>query len=118
MTYRRGDVVLAFYPFASGIGGKRRPALVLQSDADNARMSNTIVAQITSTISRAHLATQVLIEIATPEGQQSGLLHDSVASCNNLATIDQGRIQQVIGSLPAQLMQQVDVGFKAALGLP
>jgi aminoglycoside phosphotransferase (APT) family kinase protein len=37
----RGDVVLAFYPFASGSGGKRRPGLIVQNDADNARMAAT-----------------------------------------------------------------------------
>jgi mRNA-degrading endonuclease toxin of MazEF toxin-antitoxin module len=36
MTVRRGDVVLAWYPFSSGAGGKRRPCLVVQNDADNA----------------------------------------------------------------------------------
>jgi mRNA-degrading endonuclease toxin of MazEF toxin-antitoxin module len=47
MTVQRGDVVLAYYPFASGAGGSRRPVLVVQNDADNARLANTIVAQIT-----------------------------------------------------------------------
>ena len=37
----RGDVVLVFYPFASGAGGKRRPGLVVQNDADNSRMAAT-----------------------------------------------------------------------------
>ena len=48
----RGDVVLAFYPFASGSGGKRRPGLVVQNDADNARMAATILAQITTNLAR------------------------------------------------------------------
>ncbi len=30
MSVSRGDVVLAWYPFASGAGGKRRPCLVVQ----------------------------------------------------------------------------------------
>jgi mRNA-degrading endonuclease toxin of MazEF toxin-antitoxin module len=50
MNIHRGDVVLAFYPFASGAGGSRRPALVVQCDRDNARMQNTILAQITTTL--------------------------------------------------------------------
>lgn len=28
----RGDVVLAFYPFTSGSGGKRRPGRIVQND--------------------------------------------------------------------------------------
>ena len=78
----RGDVVLAFYPFASGSGGKRRPGLVVQNDADNARMAATILAQITTNLARAGEPTHLLIETSTTEGQQSGLLHDSLVSCN------------------------------------
>src|SRR4051794_3200459 len=99
MNYRRGDVVLAWYPFASGAGGKRRPALVVQNDGDNARMANTIIAQITTNLGRSRIATHLLIEVASPEGVQSGLLHDSLISCNNLATIDETLIQRKIGDL-------------------
>ncbi len=53
MTIKRGEVVLAYYPFASGASGSRRPVLVVQNDADNARLANTIVAQITSNLGRA-----------------------------------------------------------------
>lgn len=118
MPVNRGDVVLAYYPFASGTGGSRRPVLVVQNDRDNARMANTIVAQITSNLGRAGEPTQLLIEVATPEGQQSGLLHDSLVSCNNLATIESSRINKVIGSLPPALMQKVNDCLKVALELP
>jgi mRNA interferase MazF len=118
MSVKRGDVLLAFYPFASGVGGSRRPVLVVQNDADNLRLRNTVIAQITSNLRRAGEPTHLLIIKATPEGAQSGLLHDSVVSCNNLATIDQTRIDRVIGSLPAATMRKIDACLKAALGLP
>ncbi len=114
----RGDVVLAFYPFASGSGGKRRPALVVQNDADNARMGATILAQITTNLARAGEPTHLLIEASTIEGQQSGLLHDSLISCNNLVTVELTRIHKVIGRLPATTMQKIDDCLKAVLGLP
>ncbi len=117
MSIRRGDVVLAWYPFASGTGGKRRPCLIVQNDADNQKLANTVVAQITSNLGRAGDKSHVLIEIATPEGQRSGLLHDSMVSRNNLATIEQKLIQRVIGSLPAPLLQEVCDSLKAALEL-
>jgi mRNA-degrading endonuclease toxin of MazEF toxin-antitoxin module len=50
MNIKRGDVVLVDFPYPSGSGGKVRPALVLQNDADNARLLNTIVAQITGNV--------------------------------------------------------------------
>ena len=118
MTIRRADVVLAWYPFASGKGGKRRPCLVVQNDPDNQRLGNTVIAQITSNLQRTGDKSHVLIEVATPDGQQSGLLHDSLVSCNNLATIEQSLIDRVIGSLSAPLMQKVNDCLKAALELP
>ena len=59
-----------------------------------------------------------MIEIATPEGQQSGLRQDSVVNCVNLLTLDQGKILRKLGSLPDTLMQQVNNALKAALELP
>ena len=50
---RRGDVVLVHFPFSSGTGGKLHPALVVQNDANNARLQNTIVAMITSSTKSA-----------------------------------------------------------------
>jgi mRNA interferase MazF len=117
MSYRRGQVVLAYYPFATGAGGSRRPVLVVQNDGDNLRMGNTIIAQITSTLDRSNEPTHLLIEVASPESRASGLLHDSVVSCNNLATIRQDRIQRLIGHLPAPLMRQVDDCLRVSLEL-
>jgi len=115
---RRGDVVMARYPFASGSGGKRRPCLIVQNDSDNHRLANTVIAQVTSNLRRRGDKAHVFIGIATAEGRQSGLLHDSLISWNNLATIEQSLIEKVIGSLPAGAMQQVNLCLKAALELP
>ena len=102
MKYKRGDVVLAWSPLASGVGGKRRPCVIVQNDDDNRKLSNTVVAQVTTTLSRIGDKSHVLIEVLQPpEGRQSGLLHDSVISCNNLATIDEPLIQKFIGTLAA-----------------
>lgn len=118
MRFERGDVVLVKYPFADGVGSKVRPALVVQSDTNNARLDNTIVAQITSRTRFARSEpTQLLISISTPAGQQSGLLHDSAVSCENLFTVRQDIVIRKIGSLPADLMSQVDVCLKASLGI-
>ena len=117
MNVRRGDVVLVLYPFASGRGASRRPALIVQNDRDNRRLDNTIMAQITTNVRCAHEPTQLLIERSTPEGQQAGVLHDSVVSCNNLATVHEDRIDRVIGHLPDPLMRSIDECLKTALGL-
>ena len=117
MNALRGDVVLVLYPFASGRGASRRPALIVQNDRDNRRLDNTIIAQITTNVRHVNDPTQLLIPWGTPEGQQAGLLHDSVVSCNKLATVHEERIHRVIGHLPDVVMDRIDECLKAALGL-
>ena len=113
----RGDVVLVDYPFSSGVGFKRRPALVVQNDRDNARLTNTIIAMITSHTARAYEAAQLLIVVSTPDGQRSGLRQDSVVTCSNLFTIEKRLVLQRIGILSDNLMAQIDACLKAALRL-
>ena len=117
MPVSRGDVILTYVPNVGSPGGKVRPALVVQSDHNNARLKETIIAAITSNLSRVHEATQLLIEVATPEGAASGLLHDSVVRCERLHSIPQGDVRRVIGKLSDALMQQIDVCLKAALAI-
>jgi mRNA interferase MazF len=118
MNVRRGEVVLVDYPYAADSGTKVRPVLMIQNDRDNQRLINTIVAQITSMTRRVLEPTQLLIEIATPEGQRSGLRQDSVVNCVNLLTIDQARILRKLGRLPDTLIQKVNNCLKAAMELP
>ncbi len=117
MKVTRGDVCLASYPFASGIGAKKRPVLVVQNDRDSRRLTNTIVAQITSNTSRAHESTHLFIDIATADGKASGLLSDSLVSCVNLATIELNRLERVIGHLSPNLMAEIDDCLRTALQL-
>jgi len=117
MSLQRGDVVLATLPFVTRPGSKLRPVLVVQNDTNNGRMQNTIVAFITTNLSRSHLPTQVSIDVSTPAGQQSGLIADSVVTCENLITIRQSQARK-IGSLPPDVMQQVDAALKVSLALP
>ena len=69
MTLYRGDVVLVQFPFASGTTSKVRPALIVQNDRNNSRLTNTLVAAITTTTHRSGEPTQFLIELATPAGK-------------------------------------------------
>jgi mRNA interferase MazF len=117
MSPRRDDVVIVDFPFSDRTGSKVRPALVVQADALNGRIADTIIALISSTHRTS--PTQLLIDISTPEGRLSGLRQNSSVQCQkNLLTIDQQLILRVIGRLPAATMAKVDDCLKAALGLP
>ena len=115
MRVNRGDVVLVDYPFTTG-AAKVRPALVVQNDRDNSRMTNTIVAQISGNTARVNEATQHLIELAAEPG--SGLARDSALIATNLLTMHQSDILRVLGSLSASTMAQIDDCLRVALGLP
>lgn len=49
MNVSRGDIVLVAFPFTSGRGGELRPAVVVQADTLNMRLTNTVIAGITTT---------------------------------------------------------------------
>jgi mRNA-degrading endonuclease toxin of MazEF toxin-antitoxin module len=115
MSVGRGDVGLANVNFASGGGAKVRPVLVVQTDTNNARLQTTIVAIITSNTSRVGEATQLLIDVSTPDGAASGLLYHSAIKAENLLTIMQSDIRRVIGRLPRSLMDQFGECIKASL---
>jgi mRNA interferase MazF len=114
----RGDVVVVPFPFQDKPGQKIRPAVVVQSDAENRRLANTILAMITGNLDDAGQPTTVLVDPRAPARAGSGLNGASLVKCYNLATIRQRRVLQVIGHLADALMQQVNQALKAALELP
>ena len=117
MNIQRGDIVLVDYPYTSSSEAKVRPVLVIQNDRDNQRLKNTIVAQITSQTQRSLEATQLLIKLATDEGQESGLRQNSVINCINLLTISKDKILGKLGHLPNSTLQKVNNCLKTALEL-
>ena len=122
MNVQRGEVAIVDWPLfqrqpgrAPGIQTKKRPALVIQNDKDNARLTNTILAMITSTTRRSLEPTQLFIEISTPEGKLTGLRQDSVVNCLNLFTLPQVYIINIVGKFSATTMQKVNDCLKATL---
>ena len=119
MNIQRGDVVMVDWLYTDRTGSKRRPALVLQADAYYTTLDDTILALITgSARRRVGAATQLEIDIASPDGMQTGLVINSVVQCENLVTIDRKFILRIRGRLSAALMQGINDCLKAALELP
>ena len=106
----RGDVVLFDYPFTDRTGSKLRPALVVQSDAFNRSIDDTILALITRT--RRGTVTEVPIDPV-----EAGIRHPSVVDCKNLLTADKSFIHTTLGTLTTQTMANVDQCLKTALGI-
>ena len=116
MSVSRGDIVLVDYPFSDRTGSKVRPALVVQSDALNHRITDTILASISRATHRAS-ATQLFIDISTPEAGGIGLRQNSMIQCENLLTYDQRLVITKIGQLSAPLLDRVQECLKTALDL-
>ena len=115
---KRGEIVLANLPFTDLSGAKMRPALVVQRDANNARLQDVIVAMITRTTKLATIEpTQLLIDIGTPDGKATKLLHTSAVKCEHLITLEQSLVIRTIGQMPAARMTKIDACLKAALQL-
>jgi mRNA interferase MazF len=119
MNVQRGDVVMVDWLFSDRSGSKRRPALVVQADAYNTALDDTILALITgSARRRVGAATQLEIDIASPDGTQTGLAINSVVQCENLVTVDRKFILRIRGRFSAGLMQKINDCLKAALEVP
>lgn len=114
----RGDVILVRFPHPSGVRGKKRPAVVVQADAYMGVVSTVVVAEITKNLALAGDPACLFMDVNTPEGKATGLIHDSVLSCLLLATVDGDKVAQVLGSLSAAMMQKLDDCLKAGLGIP
>lgn len=112
--YKRGHVILVLFPNSNLRTAKVRPALIVQSDNLATGLSQLIVAMLTSRMFRANHPCRVTIELASQEGQASGLLTDSVVMTDNLATIAESEINRVIGVLP---MDTIDSALRHTLGL-
>ena len=98
-SYKQGDVVLVLFPNSDLITAKTRPAVVVQSDNLQTDLQQIVVAMVTSQMFRGKHPSRFTILLATPEGQQSGLISDSVVMTDNLATVTLSSISRVIGSV-------------------
>ena len=111
---KRGGVLFDF-PDSDLTGSKLRPAVIVQADALNQSIDDTILALVTRT--RRGGATELPIDVTTPDGKQTGLVHISVVDCRNLLTADQRLVYTTLGSLSASLLQGLDSCLRTALGL-
>lgn len=113
---KRGDlVIIDFRSIQPNLGV--RLAFVIQNDSDNARMTNTVVVQITSNTSRSAQPTQVLIDDQHPDWRVSGLHKAPVINCSNIYTVEQRLIARTIGRVSQPTLEQVEAGIRCSLGL-
>lgn len=92
---------------------KRRPVLVIQSDHYNAsQLATVLIAVLTSSTDLAAMPGNVLLPAVV-----TGLPRDSVVNVTALVTLDKADLDPEVGSAPAAMMYEVDLGLRRVLAL-
>jgi mRNA-degrading endonuclease toxin of MazEF toxin-antitoxin module len=119
--YRKGDVVLVSFPYTTDEGQtqtKRRPAVIISNDYNNARLDDVLLVPLTSNTTRARREqTQVEVAMNSPEGQLGGLRLDSVIDCTVIATIPKTLLVNKIGEFPQEVMERIDQCLMIAMSI-
>jgi mRNA interferase MazF len=93
--------------------GYRHPVLVLQRDEVNRSRINTVVVCLLTTntvLSRAPGNTLL-------RRRRTGLPRDSVVNASQVATLNKSDLEELVGALPRDLIDDVDQGIRWFLGL-
>lgn len=113
---RRGDLYWAVLTPRSGSEQQgRRPVIVVSHDGFNqvAGWRSVIVVPISTSPKQAGRGPTV---VPLPKST-GGLKKASVALCHQVTTLDRSKLSRQIGALTAGLVEQVELGLKAALDL-
>jgi mRNA interferase MazF len=91
----------------------RHPVLVLQRDEVNASRINTVVVcLLTSNAALARAPGNTLLR-----RRRTGLRRDSVANASQIATLNRSELEELAGTVPSDLMDEVDEGLRWFLNL-
>jgi mRNA interferase MazF len=108
--YKPGDVVLAPYPLGQGSSGRKRPALVISSEAYNQATGELIIAQITSRISAPPRPGDYHIQ----DLQQAKLPRPALVRAR-LATLKASQVMGTLGTLAEADFQGFAAGLESVL---
>jgi len=114
MAVRRGDVVVVDLDPTRGSEQRgTRPCLVVQNDVGNRNAPTTVVVPFTTSFGDELYPFEVLVT-----AEESQLQEDSVANCSQIRTVSiEHRIEDVLGSVPDDRMDEVETALEYSLGL-
>jgi mRNA interferase MazF len=110
---RRGEIY--WLQLAVGRGSEqagRRPVLIVQNDIGNRSSPTTIIAAITSQSRCRRYPFHVPFT-----GAESGLRLSGTVLCEQVQTVNQGRLGDLAGALNTERMWEVDLALHRSLGL-
>jgi len=109
--YSRRDVVLVSFVFSDETGERRRPAVIVSSDAYHKSRQEAIIAAITSRTDRVLVGDHLI-----KDWEEAGLLFPSVVT-GIIRTMKQGMITRKLGIMSKADMEAVDDNLRVALSL-
>jgi mRNA interferase MazF len=110
----RGDIVRVLLDPTVGTEiGKTRPCVVVQNNVGNEYSPRTIVIPATGA---ENVVRTFPIHVHVDAGE-GGFSKASMILCDQIRTVDKGRLMHVIGHLTASTMVKVDAAVKISLAL-
>jgi mRNA interferase MazF len=105
------------FPFTDLSRQKARPSVVISSPFYNARMNDLILVAISSKTGKIDPVLELLIPLSHPRFAVTGLRVLSVIKIGKIVTIDQSLVYHKLGSLPPDLMTQLEQRLRNVLDL-
>lgn len=110
-TYEPGSVVAVNYQYTSGIGSKRRPAIVMSCSAYHASKADAVVIPLTTQTIQDYFGDYDLLDWAA-----AGLLQKSRAK-GVIETIERRLIERVIGKLSHRDLDGIKTSIRRIMEL-
>ena len=105
---KRGQVYYAdLSPVIGSEQGGMRPVVIIQNDMGNLHSPTTIIAPVTSVLTKSKLPTHIDLP----------LFKDSVVLMEQIKTIDKRRLKRLIATVDEDTMNKIDNAIKISLGI-
>jgi mRNA interferase MazF len=114
-TYSRGRVVVVEVPFPDFSGTRRRPALIVSSEAFHAGLADVIVCPISSR--PRYFERPGPGDLPLQHWKRAGLRYPSTARVSKVVSLSKKTIVRGLGRVAPQDLRRVEVSFREALGL-
>lgn len=111
---RRGDVVLASFPFTDLSDRRIRPALVISTISTG---PDFILLFISSVVPHRPSPFDFILLPSHPEFSATGLRLPSVFRANRVGTLHRILLSRRLGHVGARIQREIDLRLKAAVGL-
>jgi mRNA interferase MazF len=107
---KRGDIYwVKLDPIEGAEIGKIRPAVVISNNINNELADTVTIVPITSSVGKVY-PFEVLVRMGT-----ANLAENSKAKANQIRTVDKKRLKNLIGTLPAEILEQIAIAVKIHL---